>query len=218
MCNYSAEQAKPGMHYSQWGRGVVLNPGDRLIFQATPQWNSGGTGLYAVSTVTFAAVGSSVPMMRVRFPAWDSGYNVSGGPLLIPAGCDAGCAIHPSKIPPQMITPGESPSEYPSSNNWYVSPVHTAIRGITIFANTSVSGYVRVVQQGGQNISTPYFFTLGSPLGPSAFNQAFGAEQNGSSYVPLDIDVPAGALIGIDFTLQSSGDFGGYLWLDQRPM
>jgi hypothetical protein len=147
---------------------------------------------------------------------------------MVHAGCGKNCVIKPSAVPPEKVPVGADPTDplyLQSSNDWYLSPVHTAIRGITIFTNTSVEGYVRVVQQGGQNIRPPYHFVIdpvqvGSSLllGPSAFNHFFGNSQNGSSFVPIDIDVPAGALIGIDFILEKTGDFGGYVWLDRRPM
>jgi len=229
MCNYSQEQSKPSMDYGTWGRGVLLNPGERLIYQGSSQWNSGGFGLYSYSTVTFAAVGNYEPVSRIRFPRWDSGYVFPAGQTLtVYAGCGKNCLIKPSAVPPEKVPVGADPTDpryLQSSNDWYVSPVHTAIKGITIFANTSVEGYLRVVQQGGQNIRPPYHFVIdpvqvGSSLvlGPTAFNQFFGNSQDGSSFVPIDIDVPAGALIGIDFILKSTGDFGGYVWLDRRPM
>jgi hypothetical protein len=107
-----------------------------------------------------------------------------------------------------------------------VAPVHTAIRGITIY-NGDFTATLRVVHQGGANIST-YSFQLEpvksggqTVLGPQAMDQWFGAQQNGSAFVPIDIDVPAGDLVGIDYTLVNSTsgagkiDFVGYVWFDQ---
>ena len=77
------------------------------------------------------------------------------------------------------------------SNDWYLSPIHTAIRGITIFGSKYMSFVVRVVYQGGVPVSAPISVNLNNLV---SFNA-------GSAFIPLDIDVPAGALIGVDFTI-----------------
>src|SRR5262249_22304565 len=123
------------------------------------------------------------------------------------AGCaDASCPV----------SPATTISGFPNvnANPWYVAPAHTAVRGITVFAGTTEAFSVRVVWQGGAPVSPPVTISLETYPPYSAF-------QNG--FIPLDIDVPAGALIGVDFTLPVTpaggafDDFGGYLWLDQRP-
>lgn len=225
-CTYSEEQASPSIDFGS-SRGLLLKPGERFIFQGSPQWGANGhgnhgEGLYAGAQITITPLESSgaIGMRRIRFPRWDTSYSVSGGnvPLAVPAGCNTNdCASTPLGVPP------DKPLR--NSNDWYVVSNATAIRGVSLFLGSAkvagtqrFKGCVRVVQQGGVDIRSPVCFDVSDvSFGPSTFNRVFGAQQNGSSFINLDIDVPTGALIGIDFDLSSdspgSMDFGAYLWL-----
>ncbi|MBI5546521.1 MAG: hypothetical protein HY901_21785 [Deltaproteobacteria bacterium] len=200
-------------------RGLLLRPGEALLFQGTADW-SGSSGQYTWAEVTGAPVtGSDAPGRRVRFPKWDTGYVIpGGGRVSIPAGCTGGCPPTPTTVP------AGKPLE--NSNWWYAAPEATHIRGISIFLSSGTApgtqgaeACLRVVQQGGQDIRTPWCFSLsGDHFSPASYDQAFGAQQSGSNFVALDVDVPQGALIGFDFALVSPGgggmDLAGYVWLD----
>lgn len=227
-CTYSEEKDTPSVNFGSQ-RGLLLRPGERLTFQGTPQWQSGGRGpsgegLYAGSTVTISkAAPGTIGMRRVRFPRWDTAYNVpaANSPIHVYAGCDS--AQCPAV--PVMVPPGKPKI---SSNSWYLAPQPTSIRGVSFFTGASQTvgvqhfkGCIRVVKQGGANIREPWCFDIADKeFGPSTFNRIFGALQNGSSFVPLDIDVPAGALVGVDFTLlsESSGalDIAAYVWFSSN--
>jgi hypothetical protein len=218
MCVMSGEQALPNINPGAWNRGVLLNPGERLIFQSTNPTQGGST----MAIVTVGRASDFTSMRRIRFPRWDSTYSVpAGSTLTVGAGCDnPTCAVVP-------LGPAGPNQIIQSSNSWFVAPVHTAIRGITIYGGY-VTATIRVAFQGGVNLHT-YNFQLqpvtvgaGLSLGPEAFNFWFGAQQNGSAFVPIDIDVPAGTLVGIDYQLTNPNasvaspiDFAGYLWFDQ---
>jgi hypothetical protein len=197
----SGQQAIAGMNYGS--RGVLIKPGDRLIYQST---SPAGTGQINLATVTLApatSIAANAVMSRMRFPRWDSGTTVpANSTLTVGAGCAGpSCAIVP-------VGPAGPNQLVQSSNYWFVAPVHTAIRGMTLY-NGSVSGTLRVAQQGGANIAT-YSFSQ-----PSLLTGGMNA------FTPLDIDVPQGALVGIDYNLiNSTGgagtiDFVGYVWFDQ---
>lgn len=120
--------------------------------------------------------------------------------------------------------PGGPQNLLQSSNYWFPSPVHTAVRGITIY-DGEITGIIiatlRIAQPGGANIAT-YQFQIRGGSNSESFNAWLGSQQNGSAFVPLDIDLPAGALVGIDFQLMNPTsedhyiDFVGYVWIDQR--
>jgi hypothetical protein len=208
MCVYSSEQARPNFNYGRSGRGVVLDPGQTLRFQATPNWGPSGNNHYATAHVTVAPADGYAKMRRMRFPRVDSAYSAG----LVQAGCNENC----TRVP-MSVSEGMNPV---STNKWYVAATHRTIRGITIFTNTAVWGSLRVVQQGGADIRTPYNFEINRDsysyaLGPQAFDESLGAQQTGSAFVPLDIDVPVGALVGIDFYIyEDGGDFAGYVWFE----
>lgn len=199
MCSYpSTASTIPAMNYGDFNRGVILNPGESLIYQGTR--TSSATGYYNFSTVTFSAVGASTPMMRVRFPRNDQSWIGTPGMLTVPAGCDdATCAVQPNHT--------ISPFTNVASNSWYQATQATSIQGITVYGTTNMSFTIRIVQQGGSPLVAPTTINL-------AEVSTFASGQ--SSFIPLNINVPAGALVGIDFTLPVNAgpgdDFAGYLW------
>ncbi|MEY4616233.1 MAG: hypothetical protein RJB66_1193 [Pseudomonadota bacterium] len=210
-CVYSEEQVSPSIKFAAQS-GILLKPGERLIFQGTPQWGAGGVGLYAGAKITIAREGlGNVGLRRVRFPRWDTAYKVPGGnnPVTIGAGCDKpGCGPNPIAVPPGK--------PLQNSNSWQVMDKATKIRGVNLFLSSAqvkglqrFKGCLKVVQQGGSELRAPWCFDItDSNMGPSTFNKVFGSQQNGSSYVSLDIDVPAGALVGLEFTLISEDEGG----------
>ncbi len=205
MCTYSGQSSDPSIMFRP-NAGYLLNPGERFYFQGTPQWGSSGVGLHVMAKIVVAAVGrESIPLRRVRFPKWDTNYPATR----VPAGCvDATCAT------PRTVPPGKPAI---SSNWWYKPAASTYIRGVSFFANNKrISGCIRVTQN-GQNIRTPWCFDFREHVpGPELFSNVFGIYQNGSSFVPLDISVPAGAAVGLDYTLGDGGDLAAYVYLDQR--
>lgn len=210
-CTYSEEKLSPSILFGT-KTGLLLKPGERLIFQGTPQWGSGGIGLYTGAKVTIAREGlGTVGLRRLRFPQWDTAYQVPAGnsPVTISAGCNkSGCGPTPASVPPGK--------PLQNSNGWQVMSKATRIRGINFFYGSAqvpgvqrFKGCLRVVQQGGSDLRSPWCFDVSdSNIGPATFNRIFGLQQSGSSYVPLDIEVPAGALIGLDFTLSSESAGG----------
>ena len=195
------------MPYGNYGRGVLLKPGDSLIYGTAP---GGANGFYGFANVFFARADAYVPMMRVRFPRWDTGWIGPNGMLTVQAGCNVSSCL------PAGVWANVSDQSKPQrpSNDWYVVPQHTAIRGITVFGTTQMKFSIRVVQQGGIPLIAPVTIDLSTV-------STFSSGQ--SAFIPLDIDVPQGALVGIDFTLPVNGilpgdDFAGYLWFDQRAL
>jgi hypothetical protein len=225
-CVYSEETKDPTIDFGPT-RGLVLRPGERFSFQGSPQWAAKGRGLqgeglYAGAMVNITAKTENLrELRRVRFPRWDSMYSVTGSrlPVNIPAGCqDTRCAPVPHTVP--------EGKEKRNSNSWFFAARPTAVRGISFFLGSAqipgqqqFKACVRVVQNGGTNLVPPSCFDFSSEtFGPTAFNTALGPQQKGSSFLPLDIDVPAGAYVGIDFSVSSDKagvmDFAGYLWLE----
>jgi hypothetical protein len=212
MCiHHPSSTTYPGLPYGDSQRGILLQPGQSLLYQG----DSGGTaGYYDVTNVTFSMESNLVPlipMMRVRFPRWDTGWNGSVSPLTVSAGCDvASCPI----LATSSVTVPPGKPALPS-NSWYVVPAATAIRGITVFGSTQMSFTIRIVQQGGAQLLDPITIDLSTVADFVSGTSAF---------IPLDLDIPAGALVGIDYTLPvnpvggPTDDFAGYLWFDQRPM
>ena len=174
---------------------------------------------YVGSTVVFGRHGSGPALRRIRFPQADSGYAVRArSQVNVHAGCfGPSCAVRPN----------EGGWGGNSANWWYVVPRATAIRGMTVFMSNGqahgtngVKGCVRVVQQGGKDVTTPWCFKVAAQkFGPSTYDAAFGPQQHGSAFVPFTMAVPAQMLIGIDFSLFADSntglDFAGYLWVDQ---
>jgi hypothetical protein len=219
-CTYSDTAQHPTVDLLN--RGLVLYPGERVVFQATPQWGAGGQGHHAWTTLHITAPdGVTAPLRRVRFPKWDTAYSVNGT-LYVGAGYNGAASVNT----PSAVPPGKPLQE---SNWWYPVPRHTAIRGLSVFLSNGqapgvqgVSACVRVVYQGGAPVRPPICFDFqGDLIGPSSF-PGNNPGVPGSAFIPMDVDVPAGVLLGIDFTLRNpSGtplamDFAGYLWLDQR--
>lgn len=222
-CVYSDEKESPTQDFKDLG--LILYPGEQLIFQGTPQWGKEPDGTpHAVGSFAWAKIQVSkmspdtIPVRRVRFPQYDTITPVGTEKVRIDAG-------NTSEFPPVVKTAPEKPLR--NSNRWYVNPSDTHIRGMTIFMSLgqpagiqSVSACLRVVQQGGLDLAPPKCMTLSDDkFGPHTFNRVFGADQNGSALLRFDRFVPAGALIGIDFEYSTETptnlDFAGYVWLEK---
>ncbi|MBK8212180.1 MAG: hypothetical protein IPK71_00400 [Myxococcales bacterium] len=219
-CTYSDVATDPTLSFRD--AGIVVMPGDRIAFQATPRWGLNaagqprGLGYFSWANIEVSTVGSSFPVSRIRFPKWDTAYDVTGS-LTIEAG-------NTTASPAPATVPSTKPKR--NSNEWYVSPKATTIRGISLFMSTgepagvqSGKACLRIVQQGGANIVPPRCVEISADkFGPATFAAMAGSTPEGSAFLRFDQAVPAGALIGVDlsFATQSRGglDLAAYVWLE----
>lgn len=193
--------------------GAVLAPGERVIFQGQPQ--AGSTQhdqITAELEVTFAD--DARPVRRVRFPRWDTAYMVSDE-VSVPAG-----SVGTDNVP--LIVPAEKPLQ--ESNAWYPVTTARSIRGVSIFLSNGtpagvqgVEACVRVAAADGADLMNPACFELSADrFSPAMYEAAFGP--GGAGFLPLDLSVPAGAQVGVDFRLHSEApgamDFAAFVWLD----
>jgi hypothetical protein len=216
-CTYSDAAQDPAQVFGDLG--VLVKPGERIAFHATPRWGHDAAGVpfaqnfYSWAVVQVSQASGAIPVRRVRFPRWDTGYSVGPSELTIVAGNES------NSPPPASVPPGK-PSR--SSNAWHLVQQATWIRGVSVFISQGqasgtqgLRACLRVVQQGGANIQPPHCIEVsGDTFGPHSF-------PGGSAMIRLDRLVPAGALVGVDFTLRSATpthmDFVGYVWLQQAP-
>lgn len=218
-CTYSDSKENPATNFKD--RGILLNPGEKIIYQATPQWNSPDTGEYAWAEINITRVlPNTFPVRRIRFPKWDTGYWATGGTTFtIAAGCDyPDCA--PGTPTPHVDT--SKPSQ--NSNWWFTTSSATTIRGISVFMSNGqspgtqkVSACIKINNQG--TVTSPYCFEVaGDYFTPDLYTQVFGESK--SNFKPLDIPVPAGAKIGMDYTFYTQTDCGldfvGFVWVDAK--
>lgn len=220
VCTYSDVAKDPVQNFRE--TGILLRPGERLIFHATPRWgrdesgNPNGLHKFVWAKLLVSEVNPGlIPVRRIRFPKWDTGYSVNGS-LMIAAGNES-ASPEPSSVPP------DKPKR--NSNWWYLSSDEVVIRGMSIFMSQGqpdgvqgAKACLRVVRQGGANLIEPRCFDIRDDrFGPHTFDTIFGSAQGGSAFIRFDQHVPAGALIGMDITFSTDSpthlDFVGYVWL-----
>lgn len=219
-CTYSDMPTDPTLSFRD--AGVVVMPGERIAFQATPRWGRDAAGRplalghFSWANIDVTAVGSSFPVSRVRFPRWDTAYDVTGS-LTIEAGNN-------TASPAPATVPAGKPAR--NSNDWFVAQRATTIRGMSLFMSNGVPAGVqrgkaclRVVAQGGANIVPPRCVEIAADkFGPATFAAMAGSTPEGSAFLRFDQAVPAGALVGVDISFSSPSrgglDLAAYVWME----